>query len=144
MYEDYIAEFEDAQLPSDEALEAAEDAMSFVLMLHTLLRENGANLSEEPNVDELGNVIDGVFGELAAASIFLSEKVFQRVPKMLRGIADAIETADVDFEDPNGEIGPSVPPSVIRGYRDLAKRIEVARVQKAELFETLKKVTQNT
>ncbi len=138
-YEDYISELEEADFPSPAAIEAGADALTFVVSLNNELRQNGAKLPEDPDVDKLGTVLDGVFAELAAASIFLSEKSFTRVPKMLRGIADAFEKADEDFKDPTGATGPSVPSAIVRGYRHFATRIEAARVQKAELFASLKK-----
>jgi hypothetical protein len=138
-YEDFITELEQAGFPSTEALEASADALTFVANLNASLRENGANLPEEPDVDKIGAVLDGVFAEIAAASIFLSEKAFQRVPKMLRAIASAFAKADTAFTDPSGEAGPSVPPVIVRGYHDLASRIEATRVQKSELLENLKK-----
>lgn len=142
-YEDYISELEESTFPSAKAMEAGADALAFVVSLNNVLRENGANLPEEPDVDQLGTVLDGVFGELAAVCIFLSEKSFARVPKMLRTIADALEKADESFKDPSGQTGTSVPSAVIRGYRDLATRLEATRVQKAELFDELRKFKQS-
>lgn len=138
-HEGYISELEEAIFPSTEAMDAGADALSFVVNLNNELRANGADLPETPDIDKLGSVLDSIFAEIAAASIFLSEDVFVRVPKMLRGIADAFDKEDANFKDPTGEVAPSVPKAVVTGYRDLAKRIEAARVQKVHLIETLKK-----
>jgi hypothetical protein len=143
-YEDFISEFEDSVFPSTQAIDAGADALTFVANLNNILRENGAKLPEEPDVDQLGTVLDGVFAELAAASIFLSEKSFMRVPKMLRSIADALVSTDVAFTDPTGETAPSVPTALVRGYRAFATRIESSRVQKAEIFAKLKKFTESS
>lgn len=142
-YEDYISELEDATFPSEKALEAGADALTFVINLNTALRENGANLPEEPDVEALGAVLDGVFAELAAVSIFLSGKSFARVPKMLRTIAKALEEADTEFTDPSGEKGRSVPPVIVQGYRQLADRLEATRAQEAELLDQLRKFKQS-
>lgn len=138
-YEEYIGELESTIVPSDDALEAATEALAFVENLNALLRENGAELPEEPNVDKIGTVLDGVFGELAAASIFLSEKAFSRVPEMLRVIAKQFESEDVDFTDPDGHTGPSVPSVVVSGFTQLADRIEHSRRQRAQLMGELQK-----
>jgi len=138
-YEEHIVEIEGAVFPSKASLEAAADALGFVHTLNEALRENGADLPEEPDVDKLGSTLDGVFAELAAASIFLSENTFARVPKMLRTISAAFDKADTRFLDPTGSAGPSVPAVLVKGYKDLARRIEVARVQQADLLGELKK-----
>lgn len=140
-YEEYISELDESYFPSPEAIEACADALTFVTNLNAELRENGANLPESPDVDKLGSVLDGVFAELAAVSIFLSNEEFTRVPKLLRGIADAFEKGDVTFTDPSGMTGPSVPVVIVQGYRDLACRIDATQVQKAELLAELKKFT---
>ena len=134
-YEDYIEELEN--FPSQEALEAAAEALAFVQNLNTLLRDNGAKLPETPDCDKIGNILDSVFGELSAASLFLSEDTFKQVPKMLRVIAKQFEEMDTEFTDPNGETGPSVPTSVVRGYSGLADRIEAARKQKVAFMALL-------
>lgn len=138
-YEGYISELEDVTFPSEKSLEAGADALTFVINLNNVLRENGADLPEEPDIDQLGSVLDGVFAEVAAACIFLSEKSFARVPKMLRTVANALDQADADFKDPTGQGGPSVPRAIVRGYRDLATRLESTQVQKAELLTQLRK-----
>lgn len=136
-YEDFIAEFEEAAVPSPEAMEAATAALTFVYNLNSELRQDGATLLDEPDVDRLGVFFDGVLAELAAASIFLAD--FEGIPKVLRGVADSFDKTDVEFTDPTGETSRSVPTAVQRGFRALAKRVEASRVQKAHYIATLKK-----
>lgn len=124
----------------DDALEAACSSMAFIKLLNDSLRENGATLPEQPDVDEIGTVLDKVFAELAAASLFLSEPSFARVPDMLRSIADGIEKTDQSFVDPSGEDGKSVPPVVVQGFRDFARRLEATKLQKQQMVGALKKV----
>jgi hypothetical protein len=114
--------------------------MAFLLLLNSALRESGAALSDTPDPAKLGSMIDSVFGELAAASLFLSEKVFARVPELLRKYADGLEKMDSNFTDPEGHSGPSVPQPILVGFRSLASRIEATRDQKVELVSALRKV----
>lgn len=137
-YEEYIEDLESIDTPSKETVEAAIEALAFVENLNNLLRDNGAvQLPEEPEVDRIGTVLDGVFGELAAVSIFLSEGSFARVPDMMRAVADTIEKSDVEFTDPSGETSKSVPEAVIKGFRDFADRLEASKRQKAEMIGQL-------
>lgn len=137
-YEEYIEDLESIDTPSKETVEAAIEALAFVENLNNLLRDNGAvQLPEEPEVNRIGTVLDGVFGELAAVSIFLSEGSFARVPDMMRAVADTIEKSDVEFTDPSGETSKSVPEAVIKGFRDFADRLEVSKRQKAEMIGQL-------
>lgn len=137
-YEEYIEDLESIDTPSKETVEAAIEALAFVENLNNLLRDNGAvQLPKEPEVDRIGTVLDGVFGELAAVSIFLSEGSFARVPDMMRAVADTIEKSDVEFTDPSGETSKSVPEAVIKGFRDFADRLEASKRQKAEMIGQL-------
>jgi hypothetical protein len=130
-----------ADLEITEALEVATEALAFIHGLNEALRESGARLPEVPDINKLGIVLDGVFGELAAASLFLSEDSFKRVPEMLRLYADKLEKMDVEFTDPEGVSGLSVPKAVTDGFRHFAKRLEATQVQKREILATLKNVS---
>jgi len=131
---------DDEALEAQEALEAAVDAMAFVSTLHQSLTENGAKLSEDPDTDEVGTTIDHVFGELSAASLFLSESSFARVPDMLRKIAEGLEKDNAPWTDPQGDTSPPVPVVVIRGFRHLADRLEATKVQKQQAINQLRKL----
>jgi len=130
-YETYLEELTDVETadPSSDAIEAAADSLAFVTSLHTVFRDNGYDLPEDPDCSTLENILDGMMGELAAASLFLAEDSFATVPEMLRAIARAFEvTAN---QDPNTEV-----PSVItQGYNRLADRIEATRVQTKQMKE---------
>ena len=91
-HETYLEELENGDDVSSDALEAAADSLAFVTSLHAVFRDNGYDLPEEPDMASLENILDGMMGELAAASIFLSEDSFVQVPHMLRTIAKAFET----------------------------------------------------
>lgn len=124
-YEDYIEEIEDVgdQVLGDECISASTDALSFVQALHTMFKDNGVNLSNDPDVTDLENVIDGVLGELAAACIFLSEPSFNNVPNMLRTISSSFLQKD----------GEEVPTVITKGFSRLADRIEATRVQAVQM-----------
>jgi hypothetical protein len=83
------------------------------------------DLPIEPDVSSLEDVIDGVIGELAAASIFLSEDSFKRVPNMLRVVSSS-------FTQNAGE---EVPTVITKGFSRLADRIEATRVQGTQMKE---------
>lgn len=120
-YEDAAAAIEEKTDPSLEAREKALDAISFVESLHQMFKDNGMTTKEEPDVDELENLIDALHGELGAAVLFLCENVFARVPDMLRVIAK--QTAKDE----------SVPPVISKGFERVAKRIENTRVNMQNL-----------
>jgi len=124
-YETYIEELESPATASDDALEAASDCLAFVESLYRVFRENGYDLPEEPELSAVESILDGMMGELAAASLFLSEDSFKAVPQMLRKIGEA-------FSQLPGE---EVPTVIIRGYTRLANRIEATRVQQAQMKE---------
>jgi hypothetical protein len=124
-YEKYMDEMESDRLPTEEAGDAGVDAMAFVLALHTMFRDNGVDLPEEPSVDYLEHVIDGMMGELSAASLFLSEESFAGVPKMLR-------TVSSQFTQNCGE---EVPTVITKGFSRLADRIEATKVQATQMKE---------
>ena len=125
-FEQYLEELESGVV-SEEALEAGADALGFCLALHDSLKENGYT-SGDLDFSFLENAWDGMQGELAAASLFLSERSFQRVPEMLRTIADNLEKTNVD----DSKLIPTV---IIGGHRSLAKRIEATRVQQRQMKE---------
>jgi hypothetical protein len=114
-YDDAITQL-DRPTASKEALDLAADAMAFVQSLHQTFSENGMTSNAEPDLNELENIIDAIYGELAAACIFLSEPSFARVPDMLRVVAQKLEGSKDE-----------VPPVVVKGYSRLAKRIENTR-----------------
>jgi hypothetical protein len=126
-YEDYIEEVEAEGLDglSEDCIVAAADALAFVQALHTMFKDNGVDLPIEPDVSSLEDVIDGVIGELAAASIFLSEDSFKRVPNMLRVVSSS-------FTQNAGE---EVPTVITKGFSRLADRIEATRVQGTQMKE---------
>jgi hypothetical protein len=102
--------------PSAEAAEMGADALAFVQSLHSMFRDNRMTTSEQPDLNELENLIDALHGELAAACIFLSEPSFARVPDMLRVVAKQLDKSQ------------DVPVVVSKGYERLAKRIEATRL----------------
>ena len=125
-YEDYIEEIEESPVGED-CKDAAIDALAFVQALHTMFKDNGVNLPVDPDVSYLENVIDGIMGELAAASLFLSEDSFQQVPNMLRKISSGFP------QNPDEE----VPTVIAKGFSRLADRIEATRVQVGQMKELL-------
>lgn len=120
-YEDAISHLEDVASSSkvlphmQKAADQGAEALAFVLALHKMFKETGMTSKEEPDVNELENLIDALHGEIAAAAIFLSENTFARVPDMLRGISASLEkegTSDT---------------VVVKGYSRFATRIENTR-----------------
>lgn len=109
---------------SGEAAEAALDAMAFVQSLHQVLKDNGMTDKEEPDLDELENLVDALHGELGAAVLFLCEPSFARVPDMLRIISKQLDKSGNKEE---------VPLVIVKGFDRLAKRIENTRVNMQQL-----------
>jgi len=127
--------------PKDiEALEKALDAMAFVKLMHASMAAGGAKLSPEPDTDEVGTYFDCILGEISAASLFLNEASFARVPEMLRKIADAVERKNAPWTDPSGYTEPPVAPVVIQGFRNFADRLDATKIQARAALQALKKV----
>lgn len=124
-YESYISELENSPEPTDLALEAGADAMAFVLALHTMFKDNGVSLPEDPSVECLENIIDNIMGELSAASLFLAEDAFNGVPKMLRTVSSGFTQ----------DLGKEVPTVITKGFSRLADRIEATKVQGQQMRE---------
>lgn len=132
-YETYLEELEAGDDVSSDALEAASDSLAFVTSLHSVFRDNGYDLPEDPDMSALENILDGMMGELSAACIFLSEDSFMQVPHMLRTIAKAFETTAGSDE---------VPTVIVNGYNRLADRIQATRVQQQQMKDLV--TAQNT
>jgi hypothetical protein len=124
-YESYIEEVEESEELSEDCAAEAADALAFVQALHTMFKDNGVDLPDTPDVSDLENVIDGVIGELAAASIFLSEASFDAVPNMLRTVSSSFTQND----------GEEVPTVITKGFSRLADRIEATKVQATQMKE---------
>lgn len=128
-FETYLDELESRENVSEEALEAATDALAFCMAMHDALKENGYT-SDDLSIEFLEKTWDGMLGELAAASLFLSENSFKNVPAMMRAIADNLA---------NEATGDNTVPSVVaHGFRSFAKRIEATRVQQQQMKELMK------
>lgn len=108
----------------EESREKALDALAFVESLHQLFKDNGMTTKEEPDVNELENLVDALYGELGAAVLFFCEPSFTRTPEMLRGIGKNMAT----LEDAK-----VVPPTIVKGFSRLAKRIENTRVNQQQM-----------
>lgn len=130
-FEAYIEELEGHETPSSEALDAASDCLAFVASLYSVFRENGYDVPEEPDLAVLEAMIDGMSGELAAASLFLSEDSFKEVPGILRHISE-------NFPQVQGQ---EVPPVITKGFSRLANRIDATRVQQQQMKELLEAQT---
>lgn len=121
--EELAARGRDNEVPlSSDAAEMGADALAFVQALHSMFRDNGMTSKDQPDLNELENLIDALHGELAAACIFLSEPSFSRVPDMLRIVAKQLNKSE------------EVPLVVVKGYERLAKRIEATRMNMQTLI----------
>lgn len=122
-YDRMIEHIQDSAM-SSEAIDASLDALAFVQALHQMFRDNGMTTKDEPDLAELENLIDALYGELGAAVLFLCEPSFARVPDMLRVISKQLS---------NHEDGDTVPPVIVKGFERLAKRLENTRVNAQQL-----------
>jgi hypothetical protein len=112
-----------------EATEAACDSLAFTQALWNLFMDQGlVDYSDKVDYALMENIIDALNGELAAACLFFSEKTFDKVPDMLRVIADQLEKS--------GDT--ATPRVVIQGYRRLATRIENTKKNIATAHAVLK------
>lgn len=125
-YEEVAEEIERADGLPMEAREKATDALAFVESLHQFFRETGMTTSEEPDLNELENLVDALTGELGAAVLFFCDPSFSRVPEMLRGLSNRMVKDDTENV---------VPPVVKKGFARLAKRIENTRVNSQQMAQ---------
>ncbi len=134
LYENYVNLLED--LPKNTigagevttALETACDCLSFVQALWEVYQLEGAHDgTTPPDIAMMENLFDALQGELAAASLFLSENSFSRVPDMLRSLAEKLEGHEDDV----------VPVVVARGFSRFANRIENVRKQQQLLMKVV-------
>lgn len=123
-HEQATLEIDEAEQPSREAREKALDALAFVESLHQLFKDNGMTEQDEPDLNELENLIDALHGELGAAVLFFCEPSFARVPDMLRAVGKSMETL---------EEAKVVPSPIVKGFVRLAKRIENTRVNQQQM-----------
>lgn len=127
-YEEHITGLENAKGVSSDTVETACDAISFVATIHSLYVDQGVlNGEADVDIEVLENLFDAFYGELAAATLFLSQDSFKGVPELLRGVEKTMDDPDND-----------VPSSVRKGFGRLAKRIEKARVLQVEMAQVLK------
>lgn len=130
-YEEHITALEDSSEAPSDTIEAACDAISFVATLHNLFVTQGViNSDADVSIPILENLTDAYFGELAAATMFLSQDQFS-------GIGIFLTTLEKTMDDPNND----VPVSVRKGFGRLAKRIEKARETMA-LMEIINPTTE--
>ncbi len=106
-----------------ETREDVLDILAFVQGIAEAFALNGFVNPQEIDLAALEGAMDRLYGELGAATIFLSDKHFTGVPKMLRVIQTNMENLS---ELP-------VPPVVVKGFGRLAQRVEATRAaQQAE------------
>lgn len=99
-----------------DALDEAANALAFAQALHDMFRTNGVrDLSEDPDLDKLENLIDAHLGELAAATLFLGNLDRPDPVVSLRGIADNLASEG------------TVPTVVTKGFSRLADRVELRK-----------------
>ncbi len=98
-----------------EAIELAADALAFAAALHEMFHTSGV-ISSEEDLNKLQSVIDGHLGELAAASIFLSNLSTMDTPKALMGVHASLT-----------QEGGNIPSFVVDGYARLATRIRALK-----------------
>ena len=123
-HEQATLEIDEAEQPSRDAREKALDALAFVESLHQLFKDNGMTTTEEPDVNELENLVDALNGELGAAVLCLCESSVSRVPDMLRAVSKQMEKLE------DAEV---VPPTIVKGFSRVAKRIENTRLNQQQM-----------
>lgn len=115
MVDEYVVALEginvDTLTPEQcDALDLAEECMTFAQGLHNTFRANGARLPEELDLAALENLIDAHFCELVAATMLLSN--IPDAETRLQQVAKELE-----------ESGADVAVAIIEGYRRLSERI---------------------
>ena len=105
-----------------------EDSITLSKGLWDLLKLHGLNHpSDIPDIAVMEKTIDRVYGELAAATLLLSENAFPGIHKIAKGTAISLEMKN----------DPTVPKEIIQGFKDLAIRLENAIETKKQAQETL-------
>ena len=124
-YENHIDALEASkELPGD-TVEVAQGAISFVAALHDMYVANGI-LNEDSPVDlaVLENLTDAMYGELAAAALYLAQDEFNGSSALLRATSSAMEDPD------------NIVPLVVRkGFERLANRIDRTRELQIKLAD---------
>ena len=109
-----------------EALNMAEEAMSFVLSLHEAFAQQGVTMPAEPDVGLLENLFDAYVCELAASVMALQN--YEGSPERLRNVAKELL---IEVKADRSEVDPQT----IQGFLKLADRIEASK----EAFKPLMK-----
>jgi hypothetical protein len=108
----------------EEALEAAQDAITFTQSLWDLFRDQALHDDgDNPDYSKMENIVDAINGELAAAVLLLTSLNID-AEGILNNNAEALEK--IRGETVNAP--DNVPQVVIEGNRRLAKRIKNTRV----------------
>ena len=113
-----------------EALNKAEEAMSFVLSLHDAFAQQGVTMPEEPDVGLLENLFDAYVCELAASVMALQN--YEGSPERLRNVAKELL---VEVKAGRSDVDPQT----IQGFLKLADRIEASKESFKPLMEQYEK-----
>src|SRR5688572_23904798 len=119
----------DSDLCSSEVANFIEEAVTFSGALWQLLKEHGmVTEGDIPNHAVMEQVIDRIYGELAAACMVLTDNSQTNVVSSLYIIADNLDKLNNDV----------VPKQLIAGFRDLAVRLQNTIKHKDQAARALK------
>lgn len=118
----------------EEALEAAQEALTFAASLADTFERNGAVMPVEPNVGDLERLFDAHMCELRAAAVLLADypDSVERARTIHKELSVAIE------EGHNG-----ADPRSAQGFSKLAQRVELIREELTRLTEALRDLTED-
>lgn len=116
----------------EELFDKAEGSVAFCQSLWQLFIDQGLITDQTtPDFYVMEKIIDGLYGELAAVTLMLSEPAFG-MDKHLEGIIALFESTGNAIEGKGLDI---VPPEVVNGFRSFANRLKNAQVVKKAALE---------
>lgn len=135
-FEDYSNTLAGVELLGDypgveEALEAAQEALTFAGSLTDTFERNGAVMPEEVTVGDLERLFDAHMCELRAAAVLLAD-----YPDSVERSRTIHKELSVAIEEQN-----SADPRSAQGFSKLARRVELVREELTRLTEALKDLT---
>ncbi len=117
----------------EEALEAAQEALTFAASLADTFERNGAAMPKEPNVGDLERLFDAHMCELRAAAVLLADypDSVERARTIHKELSVAIEEGENEA-DPRSAVG----------FSKLARRVELVREELTRLTSVLRELSQ--
>ncbi len=111
------------------AVSLVEDSVTFTKALWDLLKTQGLDHpSDIPDIQVMEQVIDRMYGELAAACMMFTDNAYAKLPLLFYGAHKKLVN----------ENHPAIPKQLVQGFHDFGTRLENTQKTKA-MFKELPK-----